>query len=521
MLTLTIDNLPCVAITPELADELSAMGEDVHQLNRLTWPAGASQHGRGVFLMHSDEATKLARDPRSRLVTVRFSDDSVSAADGTFSVGMYQIEHRPVHVSTVGTPYPGLYAVTLVDARYFWQGVLTTASFDVTTTGDRTTYYDETKNSGNAWTWPQVIAQLAGILGITVNTSTVTGTVGDPTDYLMCPDAVGITLDRICAALGMLFVAGIDGTYSVVAPQSLNSNALKHNDQFLRERVSGGVIRSAGSTDGQTWLDTVMPSTVKVLFPRQVPAGTDAHDSANPPPLRQFYVATSTAGKPAGTTGRTGYSAIVNDALWAVGAIGSETNATALQSRADYLAAAFYNRYQMTLHNVRLMGFLNIGVIAGVISWQLTAGGGFTDFLTRDEWGMFGGNQNVGDGFTGAKVIGLGGIQTHKTFDGGLIISGTGIGAGGSGATLGTITASGTVTATKWNYTCGAYTICRNLAEPCNGTPGRLGVNVGTNGTVNGGSCVVQPIGIGCEVMLYPDPTVSGGWMFSMANSAQ
>ena len=99
--------------------------------------------------------------------------------------------------------------------------------------------------------------------------------------------------------------------------------------------------------------------------------------------------------------------------------------------------------------------------------------------------------------------------------------------AAGTSCIPGTITANSAATATSWNYTCSGYggtpvyAVCRNGCEPCNGTPGKLGVNVGTNGTVNGGACVVQPIGVGCEVLLWPDPTVSGGFMFSVPNSAQ
>ena len=63
-------------------------------------------------------------------------------------------------------------------------------------------------------------------------------------------------------------------------------------------------------------------------------------------------------------------------------------------------------------------------------------------------------------------------------------------------------------------------TTAYNGMEPVNGSPGSLGVNVGTNGSVNGGTCFVQPIGAGAVVITVWD-TVNGRWTFSTANSAQ
>lgn len=94
-------------------------------------------------------------------------------------------------------------------------------------------------------------------------------------------------------------------------------------------------------------------------------------------------------------------------------------------------------------------------------------------------------------------------------------------------ALLATITAhtgSGPVT---WNpYTATSldgtqtYSIYNGF-EPCNGSPGPLGVNVSaSDGTVNGGSCVVQPIGVGAIVQITWDAHNSR-WAFAQPNSAQ
>ena len=515
MLKITIDGQPCVALTEEIAGALSALGEDVSQLNQLSWPVGASNPARGVFLLHSDQAVALAAGNRARPIPVVFVDDTLPDAVGRFTVPMYQIEHRPVHISTVGAVYPGLYAVTLVDARYFWQGVLTTLSFDVTTSADRTAYYDETKNTGAAWTWPGIIGQLAGLLGVTIDTSQVTGIAGDPVDFLWTYEPIPLALDRICATLGMVFSVGIDGTFAVVPPASLNAYAFQHTTMFLRERMAGGVIRNAWNTDGVAWLNTVMPTAVIVRFPRQIPGGPDAHDAANPAPLRQYFLASSTVGKPAGTTGRSGLTVTVNDTLWAVGAVGAETNLTALRARADAVATAYYARYALTLHNVRLMGFLNLGPIAGTVSWRLTAGGPFTELHTTDM--LDGGTRDVGEGFNRKNVVGLGGIQTHRTFDGSLVISSD---PAPQLATITGYTGAGPVSWGPYQVTFpnGATGNAYNGFEPVNGTPGTLGVNVGTDGSVTGTACFVKPIG-NAQVLVTWD-AANSRLAFSAPNSA-
>jgi len=88
------------------------------------------------------------------------------------------------------------------------------------------------------------------------------------------------------------------------------------------------------------------------------------------------------------------------------------------------------------------------------------------------------------------------------------------------------ITASSAVSSVQWNYTAQSYggaitySVVRNGMEPVNGSPGKLGITVNSSGTTNGG-CTVKAIGTNAEVLLFPDPTVPGGWMFSQANSAE
>ena len=101
------------------------------------------------------------------------------------------------------------------------------------------------------------------------------------------------------------------------------------------------------------------------------------------------------------------------------------------------------------------------------------------------------------------------------------VVGGVGYGNG----TLITITGHTGAGAVSWNpYTGtlpgGASVSVWNGFEPVTGSPGPLGVNVAGDGSVNGGSCHVQPIGNGAVVTALWD-AVNGRWAFSAPNSAQ
>lgn len=424
MISITLNGLPCIPLTDELTATLAVMGEDITALNCLTWPTGASKSAKAIFLVHSEVAKSLAQGDRSQAISVVMKDDSLSATDGTIYASMFQTEHRPIHFSKASEPSEGLYAITLVDDRYFWTGINTDSSFNVTTSADRSSYYDETKNGASAWTWGQVIDHLAGLLGVYIDSSAASAS-GDPTDYLLTSEPVTVALDRVCSSLGLIFVAELAGGFSVKSPASLNSNAAHHNIKFLRERMAGGSFRDSSTTDGKAWLDAIMPSEVVVRFPRQVPPSVDAYNASNPPPLRQFCVLTSSSGKPTGAVGRSAYKITLDDAMWAIGPVGAETNLSALQLRADAVSAAYYTRWQTTLNDCRLMGFVNLGPVSGTVIWRLSASGAFTDIHVLD--GLTDADK-TGDGV----VIGLGNVQAHRTRDGALVISGN-AGNGGNG----------------------------------------------------------------------------------------
>lgn len=446
MIELTVNGLPCVAVTAELAACISELGENPADFNWLSWPAGASNYAESVLLMHSDDAAKLAKGDRSVSVALVFSDDTQSRPqDGQIKpTSMYQIEHRPIHTMS-GASNTSLVAVRLVDARYFWAGIMVNDGYNMTTTADRSVYYDQSEAAGpTAYTFDTLIALLLSTIGISGTTSAASAS-GTPNDQLINGERACDALDRLLASAGMVFYAypsAVSGkSYCIDNPSRFNTNVALANDRFLPDRIAGDVVYTSGDANGKAWLNAIMPSSVTVLFPREIPSSAaDTGSSTNPPVLRQFYKVVSTANKPSGVTGRSNFTAIVHDTLWARGPIGSETNAAALATRADVIAGVYYGKFKANHTACRLKGWAAVAPIPGEVVWRLTPSGPYTDIHTNSNWGIYGGDVDVVDGFNRKRVSGLGGIQTFRSYDGSLYLSGT-----ASGSATGLITGAGSL----------------------------------------------------------------------------
>lgn len=442
MISVTLNNLPCVAITPELAAELANIGEDAGSLNTLQWPAGVSAFAEGVFLMDKANADALKAD-RSSAVTVKLTDDlSGTTSDYIVTANrLWQLPHRPIHLQPIGTRatagyWDGLYAVRLVDDRYWLKEatVSTSQSYNVTLPESRSDYFTSTLNGGTAFTWSGLITGLISDLGlsgqVTVNStgSTVGGT---PADFLMEGDGAAAMLDRVLATLGLVFYAGWGSSnswgstrYLIDTPTALASSVSALMAARLNDYMSGGpqYDMAGADSDAVGWLDVVMPSSVAIYFPRQPGTNSNAAGNIYSPTLNQYYRVNSTNGKPTGSTGRASYSINVFDNTWALGEVGAETNAAALQTRADTLAASYYARWQITKTQTRHRGFHNVGPFPGLIRWSLTPAGPFTVVSVPDNWWEYGGNRDILEGFRNRRVVGLGGIRTARTYDGSLLI---------------------------------------------------------------------------------------------------
>jgi hypothetical protein len=105
-----------------------------------------------------------------------------------------------------------------------------------------------------------------------------------------------------------------------------------------------------------------------------------------------------------------------------MGSIGSETNASALSSRADFLAGAYYQRFWLDHSAARMRGFENVGAFPGIIVWQLGVDGPFTDVYSNGTWPYYGGDRDVLTGMRPPRVVGVGDVQTWEAFDGSVMV---------------------------------------------------------------------------------------------------
>lgn len=419
MLQITLNDLGCVAMTPELAEWLTARGENPNLFNRMVWRQGASQWAEGRFLMHAADAL-----PRAGVITVKFIDDQ---GDMITCDKMYQLPARPInwHDDT-----NALLEIRLVDERYFWQGNIATGDVNVATTDDRSKYYDASQTTPpTADTWRQLITKLSTALGITPQVTLDGAEVGSPIDFVLDGEPAALTLDRVCAALGLVFFAKPQSgqRYVIAQPDTVTSIGVLSGSGDV---MAGGYLYNPSTATGKAWLNTIVPVTINVLFPRENPAtNTDNKTNTNAPPLTHYKLLTSTAGKPDGVTGRVGMTARVYDTTWAIGPIGTETNLAALQARADYLAARYYNRYRTPQVDALLRGWRDVSMLPGTCEWLHTMAGPFTKVRNDDGWFGYGGDCNVGPGFVDSRVTATGGAQVYKSFDGALFVSATGTGS--------------------------------------------------------------------------------------------
>lgn len=430
MIEIKINDLPCQIVTPELAAALHSIGEDASKFNRVSWPAGASQHASGLFLMTAANAKSLADSGRTNSFIIDMIDDHV---DVVRFDEMFQGIHRPIHFRNDSL---GLVAVPVHDARYYWKGNITgdVASSNVTLQSDRTQYFDATATAD----WQTFVSYLLTSLGIESDTDTtgVQELTIKPRDYLINSEPSAVMIDRVCAILGLIFTASpyvvdAEDRYSLDSPSSANvgepGDGLRSPGSVVFQSiVSGGICYSTSTDEGKATLDAEMPSSVTVLFPR-ADTGVDLgkKTDANAPEVNQFNKLTSTEGKPDGITGRADSTVLIYDSLFSLGPIGAETNTSELQSRADDIATMYYRRFDLDKVDVRLRGLHAFSNIAGLATWMVNSEGAFTDFHTSDDWYAFGGDRNVLGGFLDKHVVGMDGLLITKTWDGGLRVYNT------------------------------------------------------------------------------------------------
>ncbi len=188
--------------------------------------------------------------------------DDLAAANYVVSTSMYMLPPRPV--AEHGTGLDGLYVVTLVDGRYYFQG--TPASLRV--------------KQGTTWT--SLLTQLADALGITLTYSAIASVYGQPEpDSQLWTNAenAAVLLDAVAYNVGRVVVRKLDGTFALYTPAEAAAIAYANRGSASAVvRTAGGDLFTSGTRlpVGNLTLarNAVLPATIRVTYPKYV-AGDD------------------------------------------------------------------------------------------------------------------------------------------------------------------------------------------------------------------------------------------------------
>jgi len=250
------------------------------KLNTLYWPSCASRWACGLFLATTSAKNKMLEavgeqsEPHPLVIGEEDTIDALQEGSIAPSISppMFMLPPRPLVcreiIEALGSAEAreGLWLIPLVDRRYYWQ-------------------FKDTGDFTPAATWEQQFADLATILGITLNVDPI------PSEYL-CPcqpcltrkyDNAAMMLDALAYSVGMRIVFGwktAEGEVTTENPSSTIFSAVAFSSTSQAEldanktRLSVGDVsfRSLGIA-GDRFEDQLpgspLPESVLVTFRRR------------------------------------------------------------------------------------------------------------------------------------------------------------------------------------------------------------------------------------------------------------
>lgn len=270
--------------------------------------------------------------------------DGPTSQSHSLTTNLYMLAPRPFAVH--GTAYPGLWMVTLVDERYYWQ-------------------WPNQVSSTASSTWADLFTALALQLGITLTTGSVLSAYLAPemdSQFWCNSESTALLLDAAAWNVGATVVRNLDGTYQLQRNAAAVAAVLSNRGTASKvERLAGAdIIGNLSGFAGSQVAQAVLPQKVLVTFPRYVLSGGCPHFYSSrytqtPRPSAwtedsygNVYGVTNTlasAGAPySGFSGFPGTKVIRDTAkaIYATEASGSPTNATALAALALQLTQDYY-----------------------------------------------------------------------------------------------------------------------------------------------------------------------------------
>lgn len=244
------------------------------RINDYYYPTGASRWSVFRGLVTTTLMQEMLRESQgTRARTFVMENVRPDAQNIKLETELYMLPPRPLaeHLDGTNGPsrYEGLYLITLVDERYYWQS------------------YPFTAQPNADKTWARLIQDVQTALGIqTIVHSTIETVYGKPepdSALWMNSENVCVALDAIAANTGRTVVRKYDGRIYLLTTDESEAQSLSNrgpNNQVVR--AAGGEIFNSGAQVGDTLQrrfstlarQTVLPRDITVTFPRYV-AGDD------------------------------------------------------------------------------------------------------------------------------------------------------------------------------------------------------------------------------------------------------
>jgi hypothetical protein len=298
---------------------------DPLRIETLFWPAGASRWAEGFF---------LATDQELNLITPQvYANGTWNAlplvmADGKrtpLSTKLFMLPPRPIAQALFPTAQPatipGLWLLTLVDARYRWHEKAAAITCVPGTT-----------------TWAQLFANIATALGITLTVDPVNAAyLNPPGNFATQYEDLAVLLEAACISVGQRLVANYDGTYATQNPLTSLAQA-KTNLALQGPRLLGGRFRLLPSDIND--LTAIAPTKISVVFP----------DTAGAAPTVKDNTLATLALPEFGAVAGNGDAHAIHSSVIATGSNGAQLTTLATQASTDWY------RWQLGLVDERLIG---------------------------------------------------------------------------------------------------------------------------------------------------------------------
>lgn len=225
-----------------------ALPQPSPQINTLWWPRGASRYAIGHFLATTTQLDRIRQEvagggsPSYRSRTLKMWDGSTRSP---IEAVMWMLPPRPLHQCGGAK---GLYLLTLVDGRYFYQKKAGTVSI-----------------SEGSTTWVQVFTAIESALGVTVSREAVHADYLYPAESLLAQyDDLAHLLDATAYNVGLRVIAELDGTLSAQSAGTARTYA-RANLRLARKHTGGNFSLDRQMNDGKD-LPALVPQSVTTVF---------------------------------------------------------------------------------------------------------------------------------------------------------------------------------------------------------------------------------------------------------------